>query len=234
MSAPLGPRGPGAPPPAGALPDLPDLSHLTEDERKIILGVMDRQKKEEEKEQSMLKKLHQQFESYKDQVKKMGDDTTPQTGTTGEPQKNPNDSPTCGICHKTKFADGCGHLCSYCQTKFCARCGGRVSLRSNKEDKVVMWVCNLCRKQQEILTKSGAWFYSGTAGPRGVSEGPRGRRHEEAPQEKKAKLQQDLLYQGPPGDVSADRSRPPGLPRQGSLNNGSGLRHSGPGQDIDR
>ncbi|XP_038832223.1 regulating synaptic membrane exocytosis protein 2 isoform X5 [Salvelinus namaycush] len=273
MSAPLGPQGPGAPPPAGALPDLPDLSHLTEDERKIILGVLDRQKKEDEKEQSMLKvkeeqkpqpaqwfspfsgitelvnnvlqpqqksqnekepepepepetKLHQQFESYKDQVKKMGDDTTPQTGTTGEPQKNPNDSPTCGICHKTKFADGCGHLCSYCQTKFCARCGGRVSLRSNKEDKVVMWVCNLCRKQQEILTKSGAWFYSGAAGPRGVSEGPRGRRHEEAPQEKKAKLQQDLLYQGPAGDVSADRSRPPGLPRQGSLNNGSGLRHS--------
>uniref|UniRef100_A0A673Z5C5 Regulating synaptic membrane exocytosis 2 n=1 Tax=Salmo trutta TaxID=8032 RepID=A0A673Z5C5_SALTR len=234
MSAPLGPRGPGAPPPAGALPDLPDLSHLTEDERKIILGVMDRQKKEDEKEQSMLKKLHQQFESYKDQVKKMGDDITPQTGTTGELQKNPNDSPTCGICHKTKFADGCGHLCSYCQTKFCARCGGRVSLRSNKEDKVVMWVCNLCRKQQEILTKSGAWFYSSAAGPRGGSEGLRGRRHEEAPQEKKAKLQQDLLYQGPPGDVAADRSRPPGLPRQGSLNNGSGLRHSGPGQDIDR
>ena len=97
-----------------------------------------------------------------------------------------------------------------------------------------MWVCNLCRKQQEILTKSGAWFYSSAAGPRGGSEGPRGRRHEEAPQEKKAKLQQDLLYQGPPGDVSADRSRPPGLPRQGSLNNGSGLRHSGQGQDIDR
>uniref|UniRef100_A0A673Z5L2 Regulating synaptic membrane exocytosis 2 n=1 Tax=Salmo trutta TaxID=8032 RepID=A0A673Z5L2_SALTR len=230
MSAPLGPRGPGAPPPAGALPDLPDLSHLTEDERKIILGVMDRQKKEDEKEQSMLKKLHQQFESYKDQVKKMGDDITPQTGTTGELQKNPNDSPTCGICHKTKFADGCGHLCSYCQTKFCARCGGRVSLRSNK----VMWVCNLCRKQQEILTKSGAWFYSSAAGPRGGSEGLRGRRHEEAPQEKKAKLQQDLLYQGPPGDVAADRSRPPGLPRQGSLNNGSGLRHSESDIDSER
>ncbi|KAA0702759.1 Regulating synaptic membrane exocytosis protein 2 [Triplophysa tibetana] len=37
------------------LPEMPDLSHLTEEERKIILGVMDRQKKEEEKEQSMLK-----------------------------------------------------------------------------------------------------------------------------------------------------------------------------------
>ncbi|KAM9494788.1 regulating synaptic membrane exocytosis protein 2 isoform 7-T7 [Clarias gariepinus] len=136
-------------------PEMPDLSHLTEEERKIILSVMDRQKKEEEKEQSMLKRLHQQFEMYKDQVKKLGD----------EAQKNPeqkSDSPICGICHKTKFADGCGHVCSYCQTKFCARCGGRVSLRSNK----VMWVCNLCRKQQEILTKSGAWFYGGAEGRR--------------------------------------------------------------------
>ncbi|XP_047663999.1 regulating synaptic membrane exocytosis protein 2 isoform X2 [Tachysurus fulvidraco] len=144
-------------------PELPDLSHLTEEERKIILSVMDRQRKEEEKEQSMLKeslnkgpmsqlsqRLHQQFEMYKDQVKKLGDETP-------KNQEQKTDSPTCGICHKTKFADGCGHVCSYCQTKFCARCGGRVSLRSNK----VMWVCNLCRKQQEILTKSGAWFYGG-------------------------------------------------------------------------
>lgn len=28
----------------------------------------------------------------------------------------------------------------------------------------VMWVCNLCRKQQEILTKSGEWFSSGPKG----------------------------------------------------------------------
>ncbi|RVE62241.1 hypothetical protein OJAV_G00155150 [Oryzias javanicus] len=132
MSAPHGPRGgPGpaaaaaAAPAAGAMPEMPDLSHLTEEERRIILGVMDRQKKEEAKEQSMLKKLHQQFESYKDQVKKMGEETKPT-------QDQKSEAPTCGICHKTKFADGCGHLCSYCQTKFCARCGGRVSLRSNK------------------------------------------------------------------------------------------------------
>ncbi|XP_039506546.1 regulating synaptic membrane exocytosis protein 2 isoform X17 [Pimephales promelas] len=258
MSAPAGLHG------GPVLPEMPDLSHLTEEERKIILGVMDRQKKEEEKEQSMLKvkedatsqpvqwfpfsgitdlvnnvlqpqtkspnqpqteppkepetKLHQQFEMYKDQVKKMGDEaqTTPEQKT---------DTPICGICHKTKFADGCGHLCSYCQTKFCARCGGRVSLRSNKEDKVVMWVCNLCRKQQEILTKSGAWFYSGPgdALPPGASD-PR-RRHEEAPQEKKAKLQEaPLLYQGPPGD----RSRAPGLLRQASLNNDSSLKPNDP------
>ncbi|XP_041931990.1 regulating synaptic membrane exocytosis protein 2 isoform X1 [Alosa sapidissima] len=161
MSAPVGPRGgPTAPPAADAQPDMPDLSHLTEEERKIILSVMDRQKKEDEKEQSMLKKLHQQFEMYKDQVKKIGEEAKSTT-------EQKSDSPTCGICHKTKFADGCGHVCSYCQTKFCARCGGRVSLRSNK----VMWVCNLCRKQQEILTKSGAWFYSGQQ--QGGAEGHR-------------------------------------------------------------
>ncbi|KAI2652564.1 Regulating synaptic membrane exocytosis protein 2 [Labeo rohita] len=48
---------PAASPAAPAPPDMPDLSHLTEEERKIILSVMERQKKEEEKEQSMLKLL---------------------------------------------------------------------------------------------------------------------------------------------------------------------------------
>ncbi|XP_056110589.1 regulating synaptic membrane exocytosis protein 2 isoform X10 [Rhinichthys klamathensis goyatoka] len=225
---------PAASPAAPAPPDMPDLSHLTEEERKIILSVMDRQKKEEEKEQSMLKeppkedtkpqpaqwnpfsgitelvsnvlqpqskspseeepkpKLHQQFEMYKDQVKKIGE----------EAQKNPEqkgDSPICGICHKTKFADGCGHVCSYCQNKFCARCGGRVSLRSNK----VMWVCNLCRKQQEILTKSGAWFYSGPEGSRSGSQakvrgGPAG-------------ANQDPLRNG--SGLPSDRNRSPSASR---------------------
>ncbi|XP_047455487.1 regulating synaptic membrane exocytosis protein 2 isoform X26 [Mugil cephalus] len=97
-----------------------------------------------------------------------------------------------------------------------------------------MWVCNLCRKQQEILTKSGAWFYgSGPGQVRGVFEG--------GPQGKKAKLQDPSLYpyQGASGDLTpaSDRSRPHGglLPRQASLDNGSGLRYSGPGDaPIDR
>ncbi|XP_041640841.1 regulating synaptic membrane exocytosis protein 1 isoform X5 [Cheilinus undulatus] len=160
MSASVGPQGGPRPPTAPpSMPDLPDLSHLTEEERKIIMAVMARQKEEEEKEQAMLKTLHQQFESYKQEVRRIGAETRRQQ------TQLKDDAPTCGICRKTKFADGCGHLCSYCQTKFCARCGGRVSLRSNNEDKVcvivkdrVMWVCNLCRKQQEILTKSGEWF----------------------------------------------------------------------------
>uniref|UniRef100_A0A9J7ZBD3 Regulating synaptic membrane exocytosis 1 n=1 Tax=Cyprinus carpio carpio TaxID=630221 RepID=A0A9J7ZBD3_CYPCA len=151
VGAQSGPRPPTVPAP---MPDMPDLSHLTEEERKVIMAVMVRQREEEEKEQAMLKTLHQQFESYKEQVRKIGVETKRQQAV------HKDDAPTCGICRKTKFADGCGHLCSYCQTKFCARCGGRVSLRSNN----VMWVCNLCRKQQEILTKSGEWFSSGPGG----------------------------------------------------------------------
>ncbi|GCB71591.1 hypothetical protein scyTo_0005997 [Scyliorhinus torazame] len=76
-------------------------------------------------------RLHQQFESYKEQIRKIGDEARRYQG------EHKDDAPTCGICLKTKFADGCGHICSYCQTKFCARCGGRVTLRSNNEDKVV-------------------------------------------------------------------------------------------------
>ncbi|XP_014405739.1 PREDICTED: regulating synaptic membrane exocytosis protein 2 isoform X6 [Myotis brandtii] len=179
------------------------------------------QKQQNEKEPQT--KLHQQFEMYKEQVKKMGEESPQQ-------QEQKGDAPTCGICHKTKFADGCGHNCSYCQTKFCARCGGRVSLRSNKEDKVVMWVCNLCRKQQEILTKSGAWFYnSGPNTPQQPDQKAlRGLRNEEAPQEKKAKLHEQAQFQGPSGDLSVpavEKSRSHGLTRQDSIKNGSGVKH---------
>ncbi|XP_016852122.2 regulating synaptic membrane exocytosis protein 1 isoform X15 [Anolis carolinensis] len=192
------PRPPAVPPP---MPELPDLSHLTEEERNIILAVMDRQKEEEEKEEAMLKRLHQQFESYKEQVRKIGEESRRSQGD------HKDDAPTCGICHKTKFADGCGHLCSYCRTKFCARCGGRVSLRSNNEDKVVMWVCNLCRKQQEILTKSGAWFFG--SGPQqppsqdGTLSDTATGGSSESPREKKARLQERSRSQTPLSTAAA-------------------------------
>ncbi|XP_014895037.1 regulating synaptic membrane exocytosis protein 2-like isoform X15 [Poecilia latipinna] len=107
-------------------------------------------------------KLHQQFEMYKDQVKKLGEE--PPAAQTARAE-----SPTCGVCHKTKFADGCGRACCYCQSRFCARCGGRVPLRANK----VMWVCNVCRKQQEILTRSGE-FYPNASPPHGPMQGAPG------------------------------------------------------------
>ncbi|XP_070651820.1 regulating synaptic membrane exocytosis protein 1 isoform X28 [Bos indicus] len=227
MSSAVGPRGPRPPTVPPPMPELPDLSHLTEEERNIILAVMDRQKEEEEKEEAMLKcvvrdmvkpaackaprnvehqphqpppRLHQQFESYKEQVRKIGEEARRYQG------EHKDDAPTCGICHKTKFADGCGHLCSYCRTKFCARCGGRVSLRSSNEDKVVMWVCNLCRKQQEILTKSGAWFFgSGPQQPSqdGTLSDTATGAGSEAPREKKARLQERSRSQTPLSSAAA-------------------------------
>ncbi|XP_038656695.1 regulating synaptic membrane exocytosis protein 1-like isoform X36 [Scyliorhinus canicula] len=238
MSAPLGPRGPRPP---AAPPTMPDLSHLTEEERSIIMAVLERQREEEEKEEAMLnlpqwnelptnsskrlskmysspdldQRLHQQFESYKEQIRKIGDEARRYQG------EHKDDAPTCGICLKTKFADGCGHICSYCQTKFCARCGGRVTLRSNNEDKVVMWVCNLCRKQQEILTKSGAWFFgSGTSQPpnqdgalsdtaTGTGSG--------APREKKARLQERSRSQTPLSTAVATQETTPDKTRVSEL-----------------
>ncbi|XP_060225724.1 regulating synaptic membrane exocytosis protein 1 isoform X2 [Meriones unguiculatus] len=246
MSSAVGPRGPRPPTVPPPMQELPDLSHLTEEERNIIMAVMDRQKEEEEKEEAMLKcvvrdmakpaacktprnaesqpqqpplnifrcvcvprkpsseeggpernwRLHQQFESYKEQVRKIGEEARRYQG------EHKDDAPTCGICHKTKFADGCGHLCSYCRTKFCARCGGRVSLRSNN----VMWVCNLCRKQQEILTKSGAWFFgSGPQQPSqdGTLSDTATGAGSEVPREKRARLQERSRSQTPLSTAAA-------------------------------
>ncbi|XP_066850777.1 regulating synaptic membrane exocytosis protein 1 isoform X3 [Anser cygnoides] len=197
MSSSVGPRGPRPPTVPPPMQELPDLSHLTEEERNIIMAVMDRQKEEEEKEEAILKRLHQQFESYKEQVRKIGEEARRYQG------EHKDDAPTCGICHKTKFADGCGHLCSYCRTKFCARCGGRVSLRSNN----VMWVCNLCRKQQEILTKSGAWFFGSGPQPSPSQDGTLSDTatgaSSDVPREKKARLQERSRSQTPLSTATA-------------------------------
>uniref|UniRef100_A0A672PT30 Regulating synaptic membrane exocytosis 1 n=1 Tax=Sinocyclocheilus grahami TaxID=75366 RepID=A0A672PT30_SINGR len=240
MSASVGPQsGPRPPTVPAPMPDMPDLSHLTEEERKTIMAVMVRQREEEDKEQAMLKTLHQQFESYKEQVRKIGAETKRQQAV------HKDDAPTCGICRKTKFADGCGHLCSYCQTKFCARCGGRVSLRSNN----VMWVCNLCRKQQEILTKSGEWFSSGPGGrplsvgaPLGVPELEKDRKLRSRSQ---APVANDTLpHRAGAGDptkgadtmlASRSRSEPPrdkpvSLHEQNGKVMGRGERRRGPGR----
>ena len=63
---------------------------------------------------------------------------------------------TCQICLRTKFADGVGHTCNYCNVRCCAKCGGKVTLRSAK----IIWVCILCRKKQELMIKTGGWMHA--------------------------------------------------------------------------
>ncbi|XP_070771744.1 regulating synaptic membrane exocytosis protein 1 isoform X3 [Enoplosus armatus] len=262
MFASVGPRGGPRPPVAPTIPE-PDLSHLTEDERKIIMAVLARQREEEAKEEAMLKEekpiqartvnlvgqkkppqqndvrgIQQQLSSYRETVIR-------QASVAAGSAVHRDDAPTCGICHKTKFADGCGNLCSYCQTKFCARCGGRVSLRSNTEDKVVIWVCNNCRKQQEILTKPGEWF----TGPAGKLAGlgsaisepsvcqtpgdKKLRSRSQAPPGSAAAIQDPNRPGAPgttPGTDARSRSEPPRDTRNGRGGGGAGRGERRPGQ----
>ncbi|XP_043284351.1 uncharacterized protein Rim isoform X2 [Venturia canescens] len=125
--------------------DLPDMSHLTPEERRIIEGVMMRQKQEEQRENEIMRRkqdevqvLEETIRARSEQHKKSGIEL----------------DATCQICSKTKFADGVGHICNYCNIRCCARCGGKVTLRSNK----VIWVCIVCRKKQEIFLKTGQWM----------------------------------------------------------------------------
>ncbi|XP_074503071.1 regulating synaptic membrane exocytosis protein 1-like isoform X23 [Sebastes fasciatus] len=253
------PRPPVNPP---AIPE-PDLSHLTEDERKIIMAVLARQREEEAKEEAMIKEekpiqartvnlvgqkkppqqndvrgIQQQLSSYRETVIR-------QATVAAGSAVHRDDAPTCGICHKTKFADGCGNLCSYCQTKFCARCGGRVSLRSNTEDKVVIWVCNNCRKQQELLTKPGEWF----TGPAGNTAGlgsavsepsvcqtlgdKKLRSRSQAPPGSTTAIQDPNRPSAPgttPGIDPRSRSEPPRDTRNGRGGGGAGRGERRPGQ----
>ncbi|XP_024852668.2 regulating synaptic membrane exocytosis protein 1 isoform X29 [Bos taurus] len=69
-----------------------------------------------------------------------------------------------------------------------------------------MWVCNLCRKQQEILTKSGAWFFgSGPQQPSqdGTLSDTATGAGSEAPREKKARLQERSRSQTPLSSAAA-------------------------------
>ncbi|KAM8738638.1 regulating synaptic membrane exocytosis protein 1 isoform 20-T20 [Acanthopagrus schlegelii] len=261
MFASVGPRGGPRPPVAPAIPE-PDLSHLTEDERKIIMAVLARQREEEAKEEAMLKEekpiqartvnlvgqkkppqqndvrgIQQQLSSYRETVIRQA--------TVAAGSVHRDDAPTCGICHKTKFADGCGNLCSYCQTKFCARCGGRVSLRSNTEDKVVIWVCNNCRKQQEILTKPGDWFTGPAGKPAGLGSAISEPSVCQTPGDKKLRSRsqappgstttiQDPNRPGAPGTTPGtdprSRSEPPRDTRNGRGGGGAGRGERRPGQ----
>ncbi|XP_041974680.1 regulating synaptic membrane exocytosis protein 2 isoform X4 [Aricia agestis] len=131
--------------------DMPDLSHLTPEERAIIEGVIMRQRQEEQREHEIMRRKQDEVAVLEQTIR-----------TRNEMQRAAGVelAATCHICLKTKFADGVGHSCHYCRVRCCARCGGKVTLRSNK----VIWVCILCRKKQELLSKTGQWIHK-SAGP---------------------------------------------------------------------
>ncbi|XP_054724916.1 regulating synaptic membrane exocytosis protein 1-like isoform X2 [Uloborus diversus] len=119
-----------------------DLSHLTEAERNQILQVMARQKVEEEREKEIFKKSEEEVRLLEAAIRLRSH------------EKRDELESTCHVCAKTKFADGIGHICQQCGIRCCARCGVKVSLRSSK----TIWLCIVCRKKKELLTKFGKWM----------------------------------------------------------------------------
>ncbi|KAM3727295.1 Rab-3-interacting molecule unc-10 [Dirofilaria immitis] len=128
-----------------AEPPMPDLSHLSAEERQIIEEVFQRQRAEEEKETQLSQKADQELEAIEKQINQRKEIAQRLVGT--------QDDAICQICQKTKFADGIGHKCFYCQLRSCARCGGRTASRNKP-----IWACSLCQQRQRILAKTGKWF----------------------------------------------------------------------------
>nr|XP_031831005.1 regulating synaptic membrane exocytosis protein 2 isoform X2 [Nomia melanderi] len=124
---------------------VPDMSHLTPEERSTIEEVMIRQRQEEEKENEIMRRKQDEVKILEEKIR---------TCSEWHKKAGVELHATCHICMKTKFAAGAGHTCNYCSIRCCARCGGKVNLRSNK----VIWVCILCRKKQELVSRTGEWM----------------------------------------------------------------------------
>ncbi|XP_043519238.1 rab-3-interacting molecule unc-10-like isoform X4 [Frieseomelitta varia] len=164
---------------------VPDMSHLTPEERSTIEEVIIRQKQEEEKENEIMRRKQDEVKILEERIR-----------ACSEKHKKAGVElhATCHICLKTKFADGVGHICNYCSIRCCARCGGKVTLRSNK----VIWVCILCRKKQELLSKTGQWITKG-----GLSAGDNAM----------LRRMQEMQVGGPPGLVDQTQDKRPKLER---------------------
>uniref|UniRef100_A0A914YLX3 Uncharacterized protein n=1 Tax=Panagrolaimus superbus TaxID=310955 RepID=A0A914YLX3_9BILA len=130
-------------------PMMPDLSGLSEEERKILEEVFARQKAEEQKEEKLSAAADKELEDIEKQIRTRTETAQRLVGT--------QDDAICQICQKTKFADGIGHKCFYCQLRSCARCGGRTTSKNKN-----IWACSLCQKRQQILAKTGKWFQNPT------------------------------------------------------------------------
>ncbi|XP_078039305.1 rab3 interacting molecule isoform X3 [Augochlora pura] len=124
---------------------VPDMSHLTPEERSTIEEVMIRQRQEDEKENEIMRRKQNEVKVLEDKIRACSE-LYKKAGVELHAM--------CHICMKTKFAAGAGHTCNYCSIRCCARCGGKVNLRSNK----VIWVCIICRKKQELVSRTGVWM----------------------------------------------------------------------------
>ncbi|CAF1114513.1 unnamed protein product [Rotaria magnacalcarata] len=108
----------------------PDLSHLTDGEKKIIQAVIHRQRAQEKRESFEIRTPD-------------GDYSSPPIAISSRPYFQSNQSGgVCQICQNTKFAnEESSRQCSTCNKRFCVHCGIRL--------KPQYYLCNPCRQKQE-------------------------------------------------------------------------------------
>ena len=78
-----------------------------------------------------------EFDTYRQTVEKVGEEA--------KRSDNADTGAVCDICRKTKFADGVGHKCTYCNLKSCARCGGRVTVKNKVRELIDSFVIEILR-----------------------------------------------------------------------------------------
>eukprot|EP00063_Salmo_salar_P065080 XP_014039915.1 PREDICTED: rabphilin-3A-like isoform X1 [Salmo salar] len=111
---------------------------LTDEEKEIINSVLARAETMEAMEQERIGR----FATRLDSMKKMA---------CGDGQSR------CLLCGETFGQQGVTSvLCSHCKKHMCSKCGIQNSRSSSP-----VWVCRICSEHQEMLKRSGAWFFKG-------------------------------------------------------------------------
>ncbi|XP_041462843.1 serine-rich adhesin for platelets-like isoform X2 [Lytechinus variegatus] len=118
-----------------------NLEHLTEEERKIIMDVLQRDEQLRQTEQERVKKLKTELHELRKKSAVKVDDDSVDSG-----------KKVCARCREplgTIFNSG--EVCPRCQHKVCSNC--KVILPNSKK-----WLCTICNKQLQIRLESGEAF----------------------------------------------------------------------------
>ncbi|CAF0795571.1 unnamed protein product [Brachionus calyciflorus] len=153
--------------------DLPDLSHLSEDERKIIEAVLERQKAEEERDLSLVRLLpaksntNQNFSTITNSNNSITNTISNQGGLKSKniAQRHSisdiaqeikqrygsiDTGNVCDLCKKTKFtSSGVNRVCFNCKCRCCIRCSVKYTTKTKQ-----IWMCIGCKKKQDEFFKS--------------------------------------------------------------------------------
>lgn len=114
--------------------DLPDLSHLTEEERNKILTVLNRDEKLQQKQSSTLVQLKQEIDII-------------ECNSLDIPSEHVETATVCIRC-KESF----GYFYFYNQGDFCPKCHYKVCQKCQvyQLDIQTRWLCILCHKQKYV------------------------------------------------------------------------------------